>query len=596
MIPFKKATLAILLLMIILIPAAVALQKTFAVQEADLVNVKPIAIDPDRETVFYTYGKPLNSSGQWQTTYDDAGEYGIEITASDGLTRTTERIILTVAEKNRPPQIEPVSLLIKEGETITLNLPEKDLDGQRLSYNFEQPFNQNGEWIASYNDAGEYSLVMAVTDGEAEAEFLVNVSVTDVNRPLFINTPLELTVNEGEELIWEIDAFDPDGDYIELKFEGLPEAAVVEQDTVKWTPSFDEIKRKNYFWNELLNLLEIKNFPVKDKTYPVAVTACSSGSCEEKTTLIIVKNVNQKPVLEDIPEITIKVKDKLALKASAIDPDGDKISYSFSRPLNQKGIWKPGRKDEGEYLLNITVSDGLDQAVLPVKVRVLPDNQPPRLKPQFKSITIEEGKPVELNFRINDPDHDEVAVSLEQLPPGAAFENLQFRWTPSFDEVASKNNPESGLVSAIATINGALSSEETKELLFKASDGELETATTIEVKIKNVNRKPEIIDFLPGREITAIAGEPVVFNLAAKDPDQDKLNYEWSFSLHEPRIMGTSAVQRTFVAPGKKKVRVLVTDGLDPVEIAWEVTVLPAEEKLLEPGEEPKFNVYIIES
>ena len=100
MIPFKKATLAILLLMIILIPAAVALQKTFAVQEADLVNVKPIAIDPDRETVFYTYGKPLNSSGQWQTTYDDAGEYGIEITASDGLTRTTERIILTVAEKS----------------------------------------------------------------------------------------------------------------------------------------------------------------------------------------------------------------------------------------------------------------------------------------------------------------------------------------------------------------------------------------------------------------------------------------------------------------------------------------------------------------
>ena len=133
MVRLNKEAVVVLVLVLVLtilavmIPSAIALQKVFTVQETDLVNVRPEAFDPDDDEITYSYGNPLNSTGQWQTTYDDAGEYGIEIKATDGATVASERIILTVLDKNRLPQVPSIFLKVSEGEKIALELPERDM-------------------------------------------------------------------------------------------------------------------------------------------------------------------------------------------------------------------------------------------------------------------------------------------------------------------------------------------------------------------------------------------------------------------------------------------------------------------------------------
>jgi cysteine-rich repeat protein len=54
------------------------------VNEGELVQITPSASDIDGDSVMYTYTAPVNSSGQWQTTFTDAGIYTVNVTVLDG--------------------------------------------------------------------------------------------------------------------------------------------------------------------------------------------------------------------------------------------------------------------------------------------------------------------------------------------------------------------------------------------------------------------------------------------------------------------------------------------------------------------------------
>src|SRR3989344_799582 len=93
----------IFLVLIIAIPGAIAAIITLRAQETDMVTVAPEAIDPDNDSIIYAYSRPLNEKGQWQTGYDDAGEYLITVTASDGINKSTKEVLLVIENKNQPP-------------------------------------------------------------------------------------------------------------------------------------------------------------------------------------------------------------------------------------------------------------------------------------------------------------------------------------------------------------------------------------------------------------------------------------------------------------------------------------------------------------
>src|SRR3989339_345926 len=58
--------------------------QTVTVVEGEPIRLKPIGRDPDNDPIIYTFTKPFDPNGRWQTKLGDEGTYTIQITASDG--------------------------------------------------------------------------------------------------------------------------------------------------------------------------------------------------------------------------------------------------------------------------------------------------------------------------------------------------------------------------------------------------------------------------------------------------------------------------------------------------------------------------------
>ena len=74
------------------------------VNESDLVDINftgnVMATDVDGDNLIFTYSAPLNSSGKWQTNYNDARNYTINVTVNDGNGGiATQKVLIIVLDK-----------------------------------------------------------------------------------------------------------------------------------------------------------------------------------------------------------------------------------------------------------------------------------------------------------------------------------------------------------------------------------------------------------------------------------------------------------------------------------------------------------------
>ncbi|MGD2072050.1 MAG: hypothetical protein PVG65_00985, partial [Candidatus Thorarchaeota archaeon] len=66
------------------------------VNEGELVDIDPTATDPDSDPLTFTFGSPLDSNGEWQTDFTDAGIYIARVTVSDGDLTDFQDVQITV--------------------------------------------------------------------------------------------------------------------------------------------------------------------------------------------------------------------------------------------------------------------------------------------------------------------------------------------------------------------------------------------------------------------------------------------------------------------------------------------------------------------
>jgi len=767
----KKIKLVLVLLILaVAIHSAFAALKTFTVQETDLVKINAEAVDPDGDELSYSYSLPLDENGEWQTEYGDAGEYNLKITASDGINKTEEKVILIVKKKNQPPfttekkvsvketqqldlknfvsdpdndilsytfnapfdknglwatgyedagdyvahftisdgefnvkaqigvkvlntnqpplitdtfsddkavkikenqdmhfyveavdgdddeltylwklddklvsetsdcnhyfdfessgehlltlsvsdgnkeitkewllEVENVnrkpeldlpSLEVDEGQKAVLELPERDLDGDKLTYSFDDKFDYFGVWETGYDDAGAYEIVVYVSDGEFTVESVVKVKVIDVDRAPELILPESVEVYEGEELSFSIETSDPDGDEIIVFLQNAPEGSLLDGKEFSWNVSYEFIKRKGGMVSNLLNTLRLEHLFLKHRTVTMDVTSCGKDLCTSKPLFLRVYNVNRAPVIEELLNAAIKENEIAFLTPKAADPDGDIVRVTFSDPFNKKGSWDTGYGDKGRHIIYVAATDGKITTTIPVEIDVKKDNREPRLKISSDKIIVNEGQEFSITVDADDPDGDELSISLENLPDGASFKDGVFTWKPGYETVQNGSSSwTDNLVSELSYLNKKFSqTEETVWLTFAASDGEFEVLHPVKVIVKNVNKEPEFLDYLPQETLTARAGEPVIFHVAAKDVDNDKLDYRWSFGLGAKKVSGTDTIERTFLTSGEKKVRVVVSDGSREIAKEWTVNVLEqmfTEKSVSFTAED--FEIYVIE-
>ncbi|MBI4149660.1 hypothetical protein HY491_04380 [Candidatus Woesearchaeota archaeon] len=132
---------------------------------------------------------------------------------------------------------------------------------------------------------------------------------------------------------------------------------------------------------------------------------------------------------------TLSEGDLLKLRLKAVDEDGDRLSYTFTPPLNESGEWQTGIGDAGEYPVTITVSDGKSEVTQDIIIRVQPapaaaqlpppvqepvqearqqpeekQNHPPELEP-LADIAVTEGEKVRIRPKAMDGDNDKITIT-----------------------------------------------------------------------------------------------------------------------------------------------------------------------------------------
>ena len=255
------------------------------IQETELVSLVTKAEDPDKDTnLVFTFTSPLDENGQWQTTYGDAGEYTITVTASDGELTTTKDVLMIVNKKEEAPIIDsskPIEsgLLIDETGAIDFNVEASDLNNDPLSYlwkldGIDVGTDSEFTYQSTFEDAGTHTIKVDVSDGLSSASKLWSVDVENVNRLPVLEDIDDFEVDETDTIIITALATDDDGDAIIYAVSGLFEQ---EDNVFTWQTDYDSAG-----------------------TYEVTVSASDGQDTTEQTFTVTVSNMNRPPVILDI--------------------------------------------------------------------------------------------------------------------------------------------------------------------------------------------------------------------------------------------------------------------------------------------------------
>lgn len=256
------------------------------VQETDLVNLVPMAEDPDKDTnLIFTYTSPLDENGRWQTTYGDIGEYTVTVTVSDGQVTTTRDVLIIVNKKEESPAIDsskPIetALQIDETEAINFDVEASDLNKDPLSYQWKLDGTEVGTesnflYATTYEDAGTHTVKVEVSDGLSSDSKIWSVDVRNVNRKPVLENIGDISVKETDKIIITVLATDDDKDKITY---AISDSKFAQEDNLfTWQTDYDSAG-----------------------TYEVTLSANDGQDTTEQTVKVAVENVNRPPLITDI--------------------------------------------------------------------------------------------------------------------------------------------------------------------------------------------------------------------------------------------------------------------------------------------------------
>lgn len=270
---------------------------------------------------------------------------------------------------------------IKEGQLVSFpNLKATDPDGDKLTYTFTPPLDENGKWQTKEGDAGEYKVTITANDGKNKVSQSVIIIVEAANRPPVIIKPGEVKVREGESVVLRTTVTDPDGDELTISYSGW-------MDTNTKQTKFTDAGR-----------------------HMVTLTASDGTHTVEDTIVVVVEDVNRPPKLEQINDILVKEGDKITLRPTASDQDGDRVTFKYSKPVDANGVWQTKKGDVGSYRVNVSATDGKEEVFMKFFVAVESVNLPPKIDIE-SVLTLKEGEIVSLYPAITDPENDAIRVT-----------------------------------------------------------------------------------------------------------------------------------------------------------------------------------------
>ncbi|MCK5629191.1 MAG: hypothetical protein KAI26_01120 [Nanoarchaeota archaeon] len=311
------------------------------VKEGDLVDFSNLkATDSDGDALSYTYSSPIDSSGKWQTEEGDAGEYLVTITASDGKSEVSQKVMIVVESLNRKPVVAVKDITVEEGETVKIVPQVIDEDGDSVTLEYSG-WMDSDTYTTTSDDAGVYTVKLKVSDGKLTVFKDITITVTNKNSaPVLADVP-DVEVVEGEKVIMDYKANDPDGDLITFRFTDPVD------DDGEWQTEEGDAGE-----------------------YLVTVTASDGELKDTQGVLITVVKANAAPTIY-IEDVLVQLGDTVTLVPEVDDADGDDVTVAYSGWMTTNTKLA---EESGEYEVVVTASDGIQEVSVTIVVEV---NTPP---------------------------------------------------------------------------------------------------------------------------------------------------------------------------------------------------------------------------
>lgn len=254
-------------------------------------------------------------------------------------------------------------------------------------------------------------------------------------------------------------------------------------------------------------------------------TDCASGVVDTQTPAVTGAVTTAIPAEEKmrdgVPVRTVTEGEKVSFpNLKAVDPDGDKITYAFSSPLDAKGEWQTKTGDAGEYKIVITASDGKTTTKQDVIIKVLAGNKAPVI--ELADVKVKEGEQVTLAPKVSDADGDKL--------------------TTTYSGWMTTNTKKT-----------SFSDAGTHAVTVTADDGKAKTTKTVNVLVEDVNQKPVLNQL---QDLAVKEGDLIELLPKAMDADGDKLMFSYSAPFSANGTWQTKKGDE-----GVKKVTVTVADG-----------------------------------
>ena len=260
------------------------------------------------------------------------------------------------------PKEKPIVIVAQETELVSLSPEAEDPDKEtNLVFTFTSPLNENGEWQTSYGDSGEYTVTITVSDGISATarDVLIIINKKEEAPTIDASKPIEsgLQIDESQGIEFSVEASDLNKDSLTYAWK-LDGVDVGTDSKYTYQSTFEDAG-----------------------THTIKVEVSDGLSSASKIWSVEVKNVNRKPVLEEINDISVRETDKITLTALATDDDMDTITYSISdnRFVQEDNVftWQTGYDSSGTYKVTVSASDGQDTIEQELTVIVANVNRPP---------------------------------------------------------------------------------------------------------------------------------------------------------------------------------------------------------------------------
>ncbi len=146
--------------------------------EGETIEIDAEVSDPDGDNVEITYSDPFDNNGEWETDIGDAGNYMVQVRASDGDLETIERITVVVTSLNKVPVIDiDQSMIVNVGDTVVLEPQVTDADGDDIEISYSGWMTSNTK-VVEEEDAGiTHTVTVTASDGQAESSVDVKIEV-----------------------------------------------------------------------------------------------------------------------------------------------------------------------------------------------------------------------------------------------------------------------------------------------------------------------------------------------------------------------------------------------------------------------------------